>query len=76
MLRVTELCLVCATIVAFAQNKLRVYQLQAVGPGLVTKTHPTSLFVLSTLYFRHYRHTIFLAHQPYAGHVIVASAAL
>jgi len=38
MLTATELCLVCATTVAaVAQNKLRVSQLQAVGPGLITE---------------------------------------
>lgn len=37
MLRVAELSLVCATIVAVVQNKLRVSQLQAVGPGLITE---------------------------------------
>lgn len=37
MLRATEFCLICAIIVAVAQNKLRVSQLQAVGPGVIAE---------------------------------------
>lgn len=37
MLRATELCLICATVVVVAQNKLRVSQLQAFGPRVITE---------------------------------------
>lgn len=40
MLKATEFCLSCTTVVAVAQNKLRVSQLQAVSPGLFTENIP------------------------------------
>lgn len=75
MLRATELSLVCATIVAVAQSKLRVPQLLAVGPSLITENVPRA-FSSSQLHTPGTADTPCSSHLPYAGRVVMSADAL